>query len=102
MRSISCRTIVWMRHREGVNSTAVLALVVLPLGRPGLRFGAAAGTVVALALARAAAFSSGVRSTCSIWMGNDLLCWVLISDRVKNASPGTLLPYRLAKKRSSP
>src|SRR6266540_2679727 len=93
---------VWMRHSSGVNSTAVLALVVLPLGRPGFRFGAAAGIIVALLLAGLAAFSAAVRSTCSIWMGNERRRWVLISDRVKNANPGTTLPYRPAKKRSSP
>src|SRR6266545_5339041 len=93
---------VWMRVSSGVKSTAVLAVVVLPVGRPGLRFGGGLGAALTAALVRAAACSCGVRTTCSSWMGNERRGWVLINDSVKNARPGTLLPYRLATKRPSP
>src|SRR6266508_5157007 len=102
MRVSNAPSMIWMRLSSGVSSTLVLALVVLPFGRPGLRFGAGADDRLLAALARAAAFSSGLRTTCSTAIGNERRCVVLINDRVKNARPGTLFQYRLAKKRSRP
>src|SRR5512138_378260 len=102
MRESSWRIRVWMRVSSADNSTVALALVLLPFGRPGLRFGAAWAFGVAPVLVRSAAFSSAVRSTCSSAIGNDRRCEVLIKERVKKATEGTLLPYREAKKRSRP
>ena len=42
MRVRTARSIVWMRVSSGVKGTAVLAVVVLPFGRPGLRLPAGA------------------------------------------------------------
>ena len=87
MRSSSARIMVWMRDNSGDNATGVLAVVVLPFGRPGFRL-----VATGAALARAAAFSYGVRRTCSTAMGNERRSLVLISERVKKARPGMHLP----------
>src|SRR5262245_39034658 len=86
-----------MRLNSADNAGVVLAVLVLPLGRPGLRF-----LLGLAALAFSAACSEAVRTTCSTAMGNERRSLVLMSERVKNARPGTLLPYREAKKRSRP
>jgi hypothetical protein len=57
---------------------------------------------LAAALALLAAFSVSLRTTCSTRIGNERRCWVLTKEKVKKASPGTGLPYRLAKHRSRP
>ena len=57
---------------------------------------------LAAALALLAAFSASLRTTCSTRTGNERRCWMLTKDNAKKASPGTGLPYKLAKKRSRP
>src|SRR5258706_5309308 len=93
---------VWMCVGSGVNGPAVLALVVLPLGRPGLRLRVWVEAVDRAVLARAAACSWGVRSTRSTSSGNERRWVVLMNDKAQNATAGTGLPYMLAKKRASP
>src|SRR4029450_9138914 len=100
MRSSSARIWLWMRVSSGDSSLLALALL-LPLGRPTLRLRAGLAVLLA-ALALAAACSSVLRTTSSTAIGNERRSLVLIRLRVKNASPGMLLPYREAKKRSRP
>src|SRR5713101_4904985 len=91
-----------MRDNSGVRVTADLAVFLLPLGRPGRRLGGEEDCFLASALALLAAFSASLRTTCSTRIGNERRCWVLTNDNAKKASPGTGLPYRLAKNRSRP
>src|SRR6267142_1539944 len=91
-----------IRTSSGVSVTGVLVLVVLPGGRPGRRWRRDPGGCVAFAFALLAAFSASLRTTCSTRIGNERRAWTLTSDTVKQASPGTGLPYKLAQKRSSP
>src|SRR3989442_15187039 len=91
-----------IRPSSGDNVASVLALFLLPLGRPGHRLTLVGGRFLAAALALLAAFSASLRTTCSTRIGNERRAWTLTSDRVKKANPGTGLPYKLAKNRSRP
>src|SRR2546425_8782171 len=91
-----------IRNNSGVKVTSALGVFLLPFGRPGRRFAHGDLAFLAAALALLAAFSASLRTTCSTRRGNERRCWVLTNDNVKKASPGTGLPYRLAKNRSKP
>ena len=91
-----------MRDNSGVSVTAALGVFLLPFGRPGRRLAVADLSFFAAALALLAACSAALRTTCSTQTGNERRCWVLTKDNVKKASPGTGLPYKLAKNRSRP
>src|SRR5712692_2803308 len=85
-----------------VSVASVLAVFLLPFGRPGHRLAVDGGDFLAAALALLTAFSASLRTTCSTRTGNERRCWMLTKDNAKKASPGTGLPYRLAKNRSKP
>src|SRR5712692_9977701 len=103
-----------MRPNSGVRVTSALGLFLLPLGRPGRRLfllplgrpgrrlAVEGACFLASALALLGAFSAALRTTCSTRIGNERRCWVLTKEKVKKASPGTGLPYRLEKNRSRP
>src|SRR5881628_155610 len=91
-----------IRPNSGGSVASVLALFLLPLGRPGYRLTLDGGSFLAAALALLAAFSASLRTTCSTRIGNERRRWMLTKDNAKKASPGTGLPYRLAKNRSRP
>src|SRR6266851_6545166 len=91
-----------MRNNSGVRVTSVLGVFLLSFGRPGRRFAVEGVCFLASALALLAAFSAALRTTCSTRIGKARRAWTLTSDRVKKASPGTGLPYKLEKKRSRP
>ena len=76
--------------------------VLAALGTPRLTLGPRALGFLAAALALLAAFSASLRTTCSTRIGNERRCWRLTKSNAKMASPGTGLPYRLAKNRSRP
>src|SRR6266849_3637654 len=87
---------VWMRCSSGLKVTWGFSLFLLPLGRPGLPFGAfcCRCCVFLWLLACVATFSASVRTICSTMVGYERRCWVLINDKVKKDSPGTGLPYK--------
>src|SRR5216683_6570422 len=91
-----------MRPNSGVHVPSALGVFLLPFGRPGRRLAVDGFCFLASALALLAAFSASLRTTCSTRRGNERRAWVLTNDNVKKASPGTGLPYRLEKNRSSP
>src|SRR5207245_7890377 len=91
-----------MRHNSGVHVPSALGVFLLPFGRPGRRLAVDGFCFLASALALLAAFSAALRTTCSTRIGNERRCWVLTKENVKKASPGTGLPYRLAKNTSRP
>jgi hypothetical protein len=91
-----------MRPNSGVRGASALGVFLLPFGRPGRRLAGEAVCFLAAALALLAAFSASLRTTCSTRIGNERLACTLTSDRVKNANPGTGLPYKLEKQRSRP
>src|SRR5262249_58731361 len=84
----------------GVSGAAALWVFVRPLGRPGRRVAAERFRFFAAAFALLAAFSASLRPTCSRRIGNDRRFWPLTRESVKQASPGTALPYKLAKNRA--
>src|SRR5207245_7428411 len=91
-----------MRHNSGVHVPSALGVFLLPFGRPGRRLAVDGFCFLAAALALLAAFSASLRTTCSTRIGNERRRWMLTKDNAKKASPGTGLPYRLAKNRSRP
>src|SRR5712692_839061 len=91
-----------IRPNSWVSVASVLALFLLPFGRPRHCLAVDGGGFLAAALALLAAFSASLRTTCSTRTGNARRCWILTKDNAKKASPGTGLPYRLAKNRSRP
>src|SRR5262249_9344863 len=91
-----------IRTSSGVSVAAALGLFLLPLGRPGRRVACAPVGFWVAALALLAAFSASLRTTGSMRSGNDRRFWTLTRESVKKASPGTGLPYKLAKNRSRP
>src|SRR5262245_17733101 len=91
-----------IRPSSGVSVAAGLGVFLLPFGRPGRRVAWTPLGGLAAALALRAVFSASLRTTCSIRIGNDRRFWTLTRERVKKASPGTGLPYKLEKNRSRP
>jgi hypothetical protein len=91
-----------MRTPSGVGVTSAWGVFLLPFGRPGRRLAVDRLCFLASAWALLAAFSASLRTTCSTRRGNARRAWMLTHDNVKKASPGTGLPYRLEKNRSSP
>ena len=73
-----------------------------PFGRPGLRLAVDGFCCFACALALLATFSASLRTLCWTPSVNEPRSCVLTSDKVRKDSPGTGLPYRLEKNRSSP
>jgi hypothetical protein len=102
MRCSKASIMLVIRPNSGVSVTAPLFVFLLPWGRPGRRVVREACAFLASALAVLAAFSASRRITCSTHPGNARRAWVLINDKVKKASPGTGLPYKLEKNRSRP
>src|SRR5712692_11777793 len=95
---------VWMRCSSGLKVTWGFSLFLLPLGRPGLPFGAfcCRWCVFLWLVACVATFSASVRTIGSTMVGYERRCWVLINDKGKKDSPGTGLPSKDEKKRSTP
>src|SRR5262245_2623442 len=89
-------------HQLRRESPVGLGCVLAPLGTPRPRCAPRTLRFLAAALALLAAFSASLRTTCSTRIGNECRCWRLTKDNTKKASPGTGLPYRLAKNRSRP
>ena len=91
-----------LRSHSGVRVPSAGGVCGLPCRRPGRRLPGAGGCCWAAAVALLAAFSASLRTTCSTRSGTARRSGVLTQDNVKKARPGTGLPYRRAKKRSSP
>src|SRR2546428_1078120 len=91
-----------IRTSSGVSVRGALLVFVLPFGRPGRHVACGALGFLAAALALLAAFSASLRTTCATRIGNARRVWTRTRDTVKKASPGTGLPYKLAKTRSRP
>jgi hypothetical protein len=91
-----------MCHNSGVRVPSAYWVFLLPFGRPGRRLATDGFCCLALALALLAAFSAALRIPGSRHIGNEDRAWVLTQDHMKQASPGTGLPYRRDKNRSSP
>ena len=90
------------RTTSGVKRASALGLFLLPCGRPGRRWAGDGVGFLLAAWALLSAFSASLRTIGSTRIGNEHRCWVFTKDNVKKASPGTGLPYRLAKNRSRP
>jgi hypothetical protein len=91
-----------MRPSSGVSVTSAWGVCWRPCGRPGRRVAVDGCCGFAVALAVLATCSAALRTLCWTRSGNERRSCVLTSDQVHKDSPGTGVPDRLEKNRSSP